>query len=96
MKLIELLLEYDLNKVQQLDGLFANRSKDPSRPPASSTKDLADVIEQQMNIRSGEIVYWILSRYLKLLPNPHRDRNACHKYDHTEDHHIADHQESLD
>ena len=69
MKLSELLFEYDLKKVQQLDGLLAQRQKDTSRPKAASVKELADWLEREKKVTSGELIYWILSRYLKILPN---------------------------
>ena len=69
MKISELLFEYDLKKIQQLDSLLAQRQPDRSRPKAASVKELADWLETEKKITSGELVYWILSRYLKILPN---------------------------
>ena len=69
MKISELLFEYDLKKIQQLDSLLAQRQPDRSRPKAASAKELADWLETEKKVTSGELIYWILSRYLKPLPD---------------------------
>jgi hypothetical protein len=68
MRIVELLLEYDVNKIRQMDSLLASRQSDNSLPQSNSVTDLADILEKQMNIKSGDIIYWILSRYLKSQP----------------------------
>ena len=67
MKIWELLLEYDINKIRQLDSALAQRQPDRSRPQASSAQELADWLETEKKVTSGELIYWILSRYLKPL-----------------------------
>ncbi len=64
MKIRDLLLEYDANKIRQLAPLLANRTQDDSLPKLKSVEQLADYVEKQLGIKSGELVFWILHRYL--------------------------------
>ena len=57
MKIKELLWEYDANKVNTLASKLENRSKDNSLPKNKSITELADIIEQQYHVRSGEYVF---------------------------------------
>jgi hypothetical protein len=59
------LLEYDEKKIQSLESLYTQRAKDPSAPRTQTIKQLADHVEQDLGIKSGEIVFWILHKYLK-------------------------------
>lgn len=69
MKISELLLEYDEKKVESLAPLFSQRTRDVSMPKATTIIELADHVEQDLGIKSGEITFWILHRYLKKLSN---------------------------
>jgi hypothetical protein len=65
MKICDLLLEYDINQVRQLEPLLQSRTQDPSRPQVKTVDDLAKYLEQTMGIKNGTHVIWILRRYLK-------------------------------
>ncbi len=67
MRIQELLLEYDARKVESLAPLYTSRVKDPSAPKTTSVTELADHVEQELGVKSGEIVFWILHKYLKPL-----------------------------
>jgi len=69
MKIIELLLEYDINKIRQLASLLDQRTQDTSLPKVERVEQLADYLEKQLGIKSGELVFWILHRYLNKAPN---------------------------
>ncbi len=69
MKIAELLLEYDQKKIESLAPLFSQRTKDVSMPKVTTIQALADYVEQDLNVKSGEITFWILHKYLKKLPN---------------------------
>jgi hypothetical protein len=64
MKILELLLEYDINKIRQLAPLLDQRTQDDSLPELKSVEQLADYVEKQLGVKSGELVFWILHRYL--------------------------------
>ena len=64
MKIKELLWEYDANKVNTLASKLSTRAKDNSLPKNKSIIELADIIEQQYDVRSGEYVFWLLNRYV--------------------------------
>ena len=64
MKIKELLWEYDANKVKTLASKLSTRAKDTSLPKNKSITELADIIEQQYHVRSGEYVFWLLNRYV--------------------------------
>jgi hypothetical protein len=63
MRIFELLLEYDVSKVNSLSGKLEKRRPDTSSPPAKSPVDLAQAIES-MGVQNGETLFWILNRYL--------------------------------
>jgi hypothetical protein len=69
MKIIELLLEYDINKIRQLASLMDQRTQDTSLPKVERVEQLADYVEKQLGVKSGELVFWILHRYLNKAPN---------------------------
>jgi protein tyrosine phosphatase (PTP) superfamily phosphohydrolase (DUF442 family) len=64
MKIIDLLLEYDINKIKQLDSALASRKRDNSAPQATNATQLADYLDRQLGIKSGELIFWIIHRYL--------------------------------
>jgi hypothetical protein len=68
MKIQELLLEYDARKIESLAPMYAQRQKDLSAPKTTTVSQLADHVEQDLGVKSGEIVFWILHKYLKPLP----------------------------
>jgi hypothetical protein len=68
MRIFELLLEYDVSKVNSLASKLRSRTKDPSAPPAQTPVDLATVLEN-MGITNGETLFWILHRYLTAVGN---------------------------
>jgi len=68
MRIFELLLEYDVSKVNLLASKLRSRTKDPSAPPAQTPVDLATVLEN-MGITNGETLFWILHRYLTAVGN---------------------------
>lgn len=68
MKIQELLLEYDAHKIESLAPMYAQRQKDLSAPKTTTVSQLADHVEQDLGVKSGEIVFWILHKYLKPLP----------------------------
>lgn len=67
MKIQELLFEYDARKIESLAPLYVQRQKDLSAPKTTSVTELADHVEKELGVKSGEIVFWILHKYLKPL-----------------------------
>ncbi len=67
MKISELLFEYDVQKIEGLNPLLSTRTPDTSMPQVTTALELADILEKRLNISSGEVVFWILYRYLKLV-----------------------------
>ena len=63
MRIFELLLEYDVSKVNSLSNKLTARRLDTSAPKAQTPVDLAQAIES-MGVRGGETLFWILNRYL--------------------------------
>lgn len=57
MRIQELLLEYDARKVESLAPLYTSRVKDPSAPKTVTVTELADHVEQDLGVKSGEIVF---------------------------------------
>jgi hypothetical protein len=67
MRIQELLFEYDVRKIESLAPMYAQRQKDLSAPKTTSVTELADHVEKDLSVKSGEIVFWILHKYLKPL-----------------------------
>ena len=60
MRAIELLLEYDLNKLKSLD--LSKKSNDNSLPKNTTVKELADYLND--GSLTGELIFWLLHRYI--------------------------------
>lgn len=64
------LYEYDMGKISKLQHklnnvMISDRSLPPeSRDDVNGILNLAKILDNQYNIKSGEMIYWILSRYV--------------------------------